>query len=95
MTKQDLVKQISEKTGVDRFEVSATIEAAFSLIKLNMSNGENLYVRGFGSFVVRKQAEKKARNISKGTVHMVPARYKPGFKPSPEFVALVRSKLKA
>jgi len=94
MTKQDLVNQISEKTGIDKFDVSATMEAAFSLIKANMSNGENLYVRGFGSFIVKKQKEKKARNISKGTEHIVPARYKPAFKPSPEFISLVRSTLK-
>ena len=63
MTKADVINEISEKTGIDKLDVQATVEAFFSVVKTSMADGENIYVRGFGSFVNKKRAKKIARNI--------------------------------
>ena len=63
MTKADVIAEIAEKTGIDKADVSTTVEAFFSVVKNSMANGENIYVRGFGSFVNKKRARKIARNI--------------------------------
>ena len=94
VTKAEAIAAISEKTGIDKASVSTTIEAFFVTVKETMSEGEALYVRGFGSFVNKKRAAKKARNISKKTTVTVPEHYVPSFKPSKEFVDLIKSKIK-
>ena len=95
MTKADIISQISEKTGIEKNDVSTTVEAFFSVVKENMSSGENIYVRGFGSFVNKKRAQKVARNISKNTAIIIDAHYIPSFKPSKEFVEQVKTNVKA
>jgi DNA-binding protein HU-beta len=95
VTKAEIIAKISEKTGIERNDVSNTVEAFFEVVKDSMAGGENIYVRGFGSFVNKKRAEKVARNISKNTAIVIKAHYVPSFKPSKEFVAEVKSKVKA
>ena len=94
MTKADLVSDISDKTGVERIAVQAAVEAFMESIKLSLEKGENVYLRGFGSFVVKERAEKTGRNISKNTTLIIPAHNIPSFKPSKTFVEGVRKKVK-
>ena len=82
MTKADLVTDISDKTGVEKIAVQATIESFMQSVIETMENGENVYLRGFGSFVVKKRAEKTGRNISKNTTLIIPEHFVPTFKPS-------------
>lgn len=86
MTKADIVNEISKSTGVDKTTVLSTVEAFMDIVKNSLSNEENVYLRGFGSFIVKKRAEKTARNISKNTTVIIPACNVPAFKPSKEFV---------
>jgi len=65
MTKAEIITEISTKTGIEKVDVQETVEAFFKVVKNSMVGGENVYVRGFGSFVVKKRAKKTARNISK------------------------------
>ena len=90
MTKADIIAQISEQTGIDKSDVSTTMEAFFSVVKNNMAEGENIYVRGFGSFVNKKRAKKVARNISKNTAIIIDEHYIPSFKPSKVFVEKIK-----
>jgi DNA-binding protein HU-beta len=94
MTKADLVADISEKTGVEKIAVQATIESFMNSVIDSMENGENVYLRGFGSFVVKKRAEKTGRDISKNTTLIIPAHYVPSFKPSKSFIDGVKKKVK-
>jgi DNA-binding protein HU-beta len=94
VTKAEVISIISEKTGVDKAVTSITVETFFQTVKDQLASGEAIYVRGFGSFINKKRAEKKARNISKKTTVTVPAHYIPSFKPSKEFVEDVKSKVK-
>lgn len=89
MIKADLVNEVSRKTGIERKLVMATIESAMDVIKETMINQENVYLRGFGSFVVKERAAKTARNISKNTTIQLPARKVPIFKPSKTFAEKV------
>ncbi len=89
MTKADIVKQIAERTGVEREVVSSIVENFMEQIRLSMIHGENIYLRGFGTFLLKQRAEKVARNISKNTTIVVPAHTVPAFKPSPDFVKAV------
>ena len=93
MTKADLVSDISDKTGVERIAVQAAIEAFMDSIKNALEKGENVYLRGFGSFVVKERAEKTGRNISKNTTLIIPAHNIPSFKPSKTFVDGVKTKV--
>ena len=87
MTKADIINQIAETTGVARRDVSVTVEAFMEVIKDQMvDNHENVYLRGFGSFIVKKRAEKTARNISKNTTLVIPAHEIPAFKPAKSFM---------
>ena len=90
MTKADLVSDISDKTGVERIAVQAAVEAFMDSIKHSLEKGENVYLRGFGSFVVKERAEKTGRNISKNTTIVIPAHYIPAFKPAKVFVEGVK-----
>jgi len=90
MTKAEVIAEISKKTGLEKLDVQETVEAFFKVVKNAMIGGENVYVRGFGSFVVKKRAEKTARNISKNTAIVVPAHHIPTFKPAKGFVQKVK-----
>ena len=91
MTKADVITQISEKTGIDKADVQVTVEAFFSVVKNSMSEGENIYVRGFGSFINKKRAQKIARNISKNTAMVIEEHFVPSFKPSKIFVDKIKN----
>lgn len=90
MRKADLVNAISEKTGVAKVDVLVAIEELFKEIKTTMQNGENVYVRGFGSFVIKKRAKKVGRHIKKGKAIEIPEHYIPSFKPAKVFVEQVK-----
>ncbi len=94
MTKADVVNEISKGTGIEKVTVQKTIEAFMETIKASLIQGENVYLRGFGSFVVRKRAQKTARNISKNTTIIIPEHYIPSFKPSKKFVTKVKDNVK-
>lgn len=91
MTKADVIAQISDKTGVDKADVQQTLETFFTVVKDSLADGENLYVRGFGSFINKKRARKVARNISKGESMIIDEHYVPSFKPAKVFVEQVKS----
>ncbi len=86
MTKAELVTKISENLGLEKNEVLATVENLMSEIKNSLNNGENVYLRGFGSFIIKKRAEKTGRNISKNITIKIPAHHIPAFKPAKVFV---------
>ncbi len=91
MTKAEIIAEIATKTGIEKVDVTETVEAFFHVVKKAMIGGENVYVRGFGSFVVKKRAEKTARNISKNTAIIIPAHFVPSFKPAKIFVEKVKT----
>lgn len=91
MTKADIVNEISNKTGIEKVAVQATVEAFMEAIKTSMVNGDNVYLRGFGSFTIKKRAEKTGRNISKNTTIIIPAHNIPSFKPAKTFITEVKS----
>ncbi len=95
MTKSDIVIQIAQKTGIEREEVSQTLETFFKVVKNSLIAGEAIYVRGFGTFNVRKRAAKTGRNISTNTAVHIPEYHTPTFKPSKSFVERVRTNVKA
>jgi DNA-binding protein HU-beta len=90
MTKADIVNEIAKNTGIDKASVLATVEAFMETIKDSLAKNENVYLRGFGSFVVKERAEKTARNISKNTTIIIPAHNIPSFKPAKTFVSGVK-----
>ena len=94
MTKADIVSEISKSTGIEKVAVQATVEAFMDAIKNSVVDGKNVYLRGFGSFVVKKRAEKTARNISKNVTIKIPAHNIPSFKPSKSFVHQVKDNVK-
>ena len=92
MRKADLVNQISEKTGIPKVDVLVTLETMFKEVKETLSQGENIYIRGFGSFITKKRAAKIGRNIKKNTAVEIPEHFIPAFKPSKEFVEQIKDK---
>lgn len=90
MTKQDIVNEISRKTGVEKLSVMKIVEAMMETIEVQMAKDNNIYLRGFGTFEVKKRAQKTARNISKNTTLIIPAHFIPAFKPSKEFIQKVK-----
>jgi DNA-binding protein HU-beta len=94
MTKADVVNEIAEKTGIEKIAVQTTVEAFMKSIRTAVAKGDNVYLRGFGSFIVKKRAEKTGRNISKNTVVIIPAHNIPAFKPAKTFVEKVKSNVK-
>ncbi|MEI6522650.1 MAG: HU family DNA-binding protein [Bacteroidia bacterium] len=90
MTKADLVNEISEKTGLEKMAVQNTVEAFMKSVRTAMTKGDNVYLRGFGSFVVKRRAEKTGRNISKNQTIIIPAHNVPAFKPAKTFVEKVK-----
>ena len=95
MTKADVIAEISDKTGIDKADVTSTLEKFFEVIKNSLSEGENIYVRGFGSFINKKRAKKVARNISKNTAMVIDEHFIPSFKPAKVFVEQVKTSDKA
>ena len=91
MTKAEVIAQIAEQTGIDKADVQITVEAFFSVVKNSMASGENIYVRGFGSFVNKKRAKKIARDILKNTAIVIDEHYVPSFKPSKVFIDKVKN----
>lgn len=90
MTKAELINELAISTGFDKKSISVIVEGFMDQVKNNVANGENVYLRGFGSFVTKTRAAKVARNISKNTSVQVPAHEIPYFKPADEFNNLVR-----
>jgi DNA-binding protein HU-beta len=91
MTKAEVIATIAEKTGIDKSDVSTTVEAFFDVVKNSMAEGNNVYVRGFGSFVNKKRAKKVARNISKNTAIIIDEHFIPSFKPAKVFVEQIKT----
>ncbi len=91
MTKAEVIATIAEKTGIDKSDVSTTVEAFFDVVKNSMADGNNVYVRGFGSFVNKKRAKKVARNISKNTAIIIDEHFIPSFKPAKVFVEQIKT----
>ena len=90
MTKADIVSEIATSTGVEKVQVQAIVEAFMESIKTSLTQKNNVYLRGFGSFIVKKRAKKVARNISKNTTITIPEHNIPAFKPAKSFAAKVK-----
>lgn len=91
MTKADLVAKISDKLGIEKGDVQATVETFMEEVKTSLESGDNVYLRGFGSFIIKTRAEKTGRNISKNTTIKIPAHNIPAFKPAKVFLEGVKS----
>jgi len=94
MTKAELIREIGKRTGIENVVVQKTIITLMDTIKDTMSKGENVYLRGFGSFVIKKRATKTGRNITKNTTIIIPAHKIPTFKPVKEFTEKVKKNVK-
>lgn len=94
MRKADLVAAIAEKTGVPKVDVLVTLETFFKEVKGSLADGENVYVRGFGSFVIKKRAKKVGRHIKENIAIEIPEHYIPAFKPAKVFVEQVKDNVK-
>lgn len=90
MTKAEVVNEIADRTGIEKNVVQESVETFFEVVKGSLIEGENVYFRGFGSFIVQRRAEKIARNISKNTQIVIPAHNIPKFKPAKSFVEKVK-----
>ncbi|MBQ9285884.1 MAG: integration host factor subunit beta [Bacteroidaceae bacterium] len=90
MTKQDIVNQIAKKTGVEKNTALAVVEAFMEQVKDSLSSNENVYLRGFGSFILKKRAQKTARNITQNTTMIIPEHNIPAFKPAKVFFDAVK-----
>jgi DNA-binding protein HU-beta len=95
VTKAEIIAKIAADNNLDKLLVQEAVEGFFTVVKDTMAGGENLYVRGFGSFINKKRAEKVARNISKKTSITIAAHYIPSFKPAKTFVEQVKTSVKA
>lgn len=91
MRKADLINQISDKTGIPKVDVLVTLETMFKAVKNSLAAGENIYIRGFGSFITKKRAAKIGRNIKKNIAVEIPEHYIPAFKPAKEFMLEIKS----
>ena len=94
MTKAEIVAEIANKTGIEKVAVQATVEAFMDSLKNSLVSGQNVYLRGFGSFIIKKRAAKTGRNISKNTTIVIPAHNIPSFKPAKTFVNKVKTTVK-
>ncbi len=90
MTKADIVSEIAKTTGIEKVQVQTIVEAFMDSVKGSMAENNNVYLRGFGSFIVKKRATKVARNISKSTTITIPEHNVPAFKPSKSFAAMIK-----
>jgi DNA-binding protein HU-beta len=91
MRKADLINRISEKTGIPKVDVLVTLETMFKEVKNSLFEGENIYIRGFGSFIIKKRAAKIGRNIKKNVAVAIPEHFIPAFKPAKEFMQEIKS----
>ena len=91
MRKADLISEISDKTGIPKVDVMVTLETMFKEIKRSLIAGENIYIRGFGSFITKKRAAKIGRNIKKNIAVEIPEHFIPAFKPAKEFMQEIKS----
>ena len=94
MTKADIVSEISKSTGIEKLVVQTIVESSMDSIRKSLSKGDNVYLRGFGSFIIKKRAKKVARNISKNTTIIIPAHNIPAFKPADVFLEQIKNKVK-
>ena len=94
MTKAEIVARISDKLGIEKVDVQLTVESLMQEVISSLESGENVYLRGFGSFVIKTRAEKIGRNILKNTSIKIPAHNIPSFKPSKIFLEGVKNKVK-
>src|SRR5574343_120101 len=92
MTKADIVAKISEKLRLEKGDVQATVETFMEEVKHSLETGDNVYLRGFGSYIIKTRAEKTGRNISKNTTIKIPAHNIPAFKPAKVFVESFKKK---
>jgi DNA-binding protein HU-beta len=93
MTKAEIVSNIADRSGIEKADVLATVEAFMEEVKDSLEKGDNVYLRGFGSFIIKTRAEKTGRNISKNTTIKIPAHNIPSFKPAKVFVEGVKTKV--
>ena len=94
MTKADIVDEISQKTGIEKTTIEKIVEGFMGSVKESMIDGQNVYLRGFGSFIVKKRAQKKARDIGKNKEIVIPEHYIPAFRPSERLVNRVKQNVK-
>ena len=94
MTKADIVNEVAKATGLEKIAVQSVIESFMDNVKDSLAKNKNVYLRGFGSFIVKKRAKKTARNISKNTTLIIPAHNIPAFKPAKVFMNKVKSNVK-
>ena len=90
MTKADIVNEISKSTGIDKASVLETVERFMDIVKDSLANDENVYLRGFGSFIIKTRSQKTARNISQNTTMIIPEHKIPAFKPAKVFMEQVK-----
>ena len=90
MTKADIVREIAKKTGIENATVLASVEAFMETVKESLAKEENVYLRAFGSFILKKRAAKTARNISKNTTLIIPEHNIPAFKPAKTFAEMIK-----
>lgn len=89
MTKSDIVNEIAKETGIDKQTILTTVESFMEVVRTSLANEEGVYLRGFGSFIIKKRAQKTARNISLNTTLIIPEHNIPAFKPAKSFTALL------
>ena len=94
MAKADIVNEVAKATGIEKIAVQNVIESFMESVKDSLANDDNVYLRGFGSFIVKKRAKKTARNISKNTTLIIPEHNIPSFKPAKVFMSKVKSSVK-
>lgn len=94
MTKADIVSAISDKTGIEKVDVLTVVEAFMSTVRGSLEKGENVYLRGFGSFIIKTRAKKTGRNILANKSIIIPAHNIPAFKPAKSFAERVKDKVK-
>ena len=94
MTKAEIVNEVAKATGIEKIAVQNVIESFMESVKDSLANDNNVYLRGFGSFIVKKRAKKTARNISKNTTLIIPEHNIPSFKPAKVFMSKVKSSVK-
>jgi DNA-binding protein HU-beta len=94
MTKADIVNEVAKTTGIEKVAVQKMVECFMDSVKIALASDKNVYLRGFGSFIVKKRAKKTARNISKNTTIVIPEHYIPAFKPAKVFMNKVKNSIK-
>ncbi|MBO4774481.1 MAG: integration host factor subunit beta [Bacteroidales bacterium] len=94
MTKAEVVAEIASKTGIEKVAVQQVVETFMTTVKNSLLKKNNVYLRGFGSFIVKERAQKTGRNISKNTTLVIPAHNIPAFKPAKSFTNTVKTKVK-